>query len=281
LIRHYRCIACERFEGNLSQFLRGEKPFESAKFEEATLYQTSRLEDALSLADQAAKGLEFIHKKCVHKDIKAANFVVRRGVLEDEPKWVCKLTDLGFSRRIAEGGSGCDPTVRLGTRDWIAPELLIRIESMTQGGLSTEAAIMKLPFSKRSDVWAMGCVLHFIFTRGQHPYGETLDERLDNIPKCQPLISGRTVLARMSQTQFRPDLLIAEMIQRDPYRRPMMEAVVKRIEEWRISSDDERKPIIPADYSFQVARSINRTSLFYVVLLFLVQFVLLYIYVFK
>ena len=244
------------------------------------MYQSSRLEDALSLAEQAAKGLKFIHKKCVHKDIKAANFVVRRGV-EGEPKWVCKLTDLGFSRRIAEGGSACEPTVRLGTRDWISPELLIRIESLTQGGLSTEAAIMKLPFGKRSDVWAMGCVLHFIFTGGQHPYGETINERLDNIPKCQPLISGRTVLLRMSQAQFRPDLIISEMIQRDPYRRPTMDVVVKRIQEWRISSDDERKPIIPPDYSFQVARSINGTSLFYVFLLLLVQFVLVYIYVFK
>ena len=117
---------------------------------------------------------------------KAGNFVVRRGV-EGEPKWVCKLTDLGFSRRIAEGGSACDPTFRLGTRDWILPDLVIRIESLTQDGSSIEAAIMKLPFSKRSDVWAMGCVLHFIFTGGQHPYGETINERLENIPKCQPL----------------------------------------------------------------------------------------------
>ena len=262
-----RYIACERFDGNLSQFLRGEEPFESPAFEEQHLYQTSRLQDVISLAEQAAKGLEFIHKKTIYKDIKASKFVVRRGE-EGEPKWVCKLADLG----------SIDPNSRYASRDWISPEMLVRIQSLMQDGSSNVTAVNRLPFNKRSDVWAMGCVLHFIFTGGQHPYGETMKERLDNIPNCQPLITGRTVLVRMSRTQFRPDLLIAEMIQRDPYRRPAMEAVVQRIQEWQLSSDKELKPFISPDLSFQVARSTNWTSLFYVVLLLMVQCLLVYIY---
>ena len=199
------------------------------------------------MAQQAVEALVFVAETLsypVHQGIKPSNFVIRRNG-GNNVEWVCKLTHLGFSERIEDSEK----------IPWTAPES-----------------------SAKSSVWSMGCVLHFIFTGGQHPYGETMKERLDNIPNCQPLITGRTVLVRMSRTQFRPDLLIAEMIQRDPYRRHAMEAVVQRIQEWQLSSDKELKPFISPDLSFQVARSTNWTSLFYVVLLLMVQCLLVYIY---
>jgi serine/threonine protein kinase len=51
---------------------------------------------------QAADGLTFVHhRSCTHKDIKPNSFVVRRGLETGDPKWVCKLTDFGLSKIIA------------------------------------------------------------------------------------------------------------------------------------------------------------------------------------
>ena len=183
----------------------------------------------ISLAEQAAKGLAYVHiKNYVHKDIKPVNFVVRRGLEEKgEPKWVCKLTDLGFSRRIVEGGSCCHPTKRVGTRDWIAPEVLKKFGPVEEDNTVniSEEAFEGLPFSKKSDVWAMGCVLHFIFTKS-HPYGETVKDRLQNIEKCQPMELSNNL----------PGTFIAEMIQAEPENRPIMDKVIEQIQQWTPSS---------------------------------------------
>ena len=217
------------------------------------------------MAEQAAAGLAFVHEnghngiKYVHKDIKPVNFVIRKGIQEKlEPEWVCKLTDLGFvSRRTVDDGSGVDPTARLGDRAWIAPELLNIIEPLQTmsfvmflsacithflpsinpavNNASTAYSPIKLPFNQNCDVWAMGGIIHFIFSGGQHPYGNNLTGRSSNIRKCKPLKSGQDFLAKISQPRFRVDLLVAEMIQQDPHQRPDMKTVLKCIREWKPS----------------------------------------------
>ena len=216
--------------------------------------------------------MAFVHKndhdgtKHVHKDIKPVNFVIRKGIQEKgEPEWVCKITDLGYSRRTVDDGSGVDPTARLGTREWIAPEILNMIEKTTDGFLfrllsrvsttfssssktennrtenpavnNTSTYSIKLPFNQNCDVWAMGGVIHFIFSGGQHPYGNSLTDRLSNIRKCRPTKSCQDFLATISQPRFRVDLLVAEMIQEDPALRPDMETVLERIREWQLSEE--------------------------------------------
>ena len=196
------------------------------------------------MALQAAEGLAFVHEKeRVHKDIKPKNFVVRRGIKgTDKFEWICKLTDLGFSRRIVEGGSCCDPTTRLGTKDWIAPELLkhqqtfpLDDEVSADDSISDNsmASLMKLPFSPKSDVWAFGCVLHFIFVKGQHPYGKNEEQRLKQILDGQLMECGQRILDEINQPDvFNVKQLILRMIQGDPDQRPSMVKVVEEIEKW-------------------------------------------------
>ena len=195
-----RYIACELFEGNLKQFVAREKPFNALTELDEIAWLKIRVEVAL----QVANALKFVHKKgFVHKDIKPHNFVIRRGKMENgEPNWVCKLTDFGLSKLVIEGRSACDETGRFGTMGWIAPEI-------TRAYLKGHFTQL---FSKRSDVWSLGCVLHFIF-HGKRPV-----DYLGNAVKFGDEVS-----------QF--DYLINKMIQEDANQRPDMETVKKTLEQ--------------------------------------------------
>ena len=230
------------FEGDLVAFIRGDKPFQDPAFSDTIEEEFSsldRLKQAIGVALQAAEGLEFVHKKeRVHKDVKPKNFVVRRGVKEkDQFEWNCKITDLGFSRRIVEGSSCCDPTTHHGTKDWIAPELLkVEKDQQQDDDASADDSInpsnmtsfFKLPFSVKSDVWAFGCVLHFIFVKGQHPYGNTEKQRLKRILSGELMECGQQVLDQISQPErFEVKKLIDKMIHGDKDQRSPMTEVVK------------------------------------------------------
>ena len=224
---HFRYIACERFEGNLYQFVRGEKPFEATAFEDRNLTKFQNIKVAIQVALQAVRGLAFVHHKgYVHKDVKPGNFVVRRG-LDGEPKWVCKLTDLGQTRPMAKGTSVCEPTVRFGTPGWTAPEMEKLIAE------SNPVTLNRVPFGPKNDVWPMGCVLFFIFSGGRHPYGSGSDVK-SNILKNRPL-SLAIELSGICQPNFRVDHLVGEMIQEDVTKRPDMKKVVSIMEKWKLS----------------------------------------------
>ena len=253
-------MACELFDGDLHAFIKGANPFTSpAFFTDGTPLE--RLKLAIEVAIQAAQGLAFVHEQnYVHKDIKPKNFVVRKGLMEKgEPKWVCKLTDLGFSRRIVEGGSCCDPTTRLGTIDWIAPELIEERQhqqdlNASDDSISTSsiASLMELSFSSKSDVWSFGCVLCFIFVKGQHPYGDNEKVRLENIPKGQLTESGQTILNEMNQLgRFEIKKLIDQMIQRDPNQRPKMPQVLEMMKQWA--------PIEPVSFNMEQPIRVSRS----------------------
>ena len=208
-------MAFEKFEGNLGQRVRKVSPFADT----AAL----SIEARIQLALQAAKGLEFVHENgFAHKDIKPTNFVVRF----EKGKWICKLADFGSCEPIVEGASHCPPTNHLGSRDWsIAPELLNKEQD--------QHAPMTFTFSLNCDVWALGCVIHFIFTDGHHPYGKDVAQRLNNIRDNRPLTEGQEALRQISHEQLQVDHLVARMIQANPNQRPEMKEVVETIKQWQ------------------------------------------------
>ena len=134
------------------------------------------LEQALALARQIAGALEVAHEQgIVHRDLKPANIRVR-------PDGTVKVLDFGLAKVIAPtAGLPSDDSPTL-TRDGLTHQGAFL---GTVGYMSPEQ-INGQPASKRSDVWAFGCVVFEMLT-GRAPFeGRTTGEILANVLKTEP-----------------------------------------------------------------------------------------------
>jgi Tol biopolymer transport system component len=107
------------------------------------------VEDALGIAEKVAAALQYAHEQgVVHRDIKPANILMSRG----EPL----VADFGIALALSEAGGGriTETGLSLGTPHYMSPE----------------QAAGERTLDKRSDVYALGCVVYEMLT-GQPPFG--------------------------------------------------------------------------------------------------------------
>ncbi|KAK3437426.1 hypothetical protein EUGRSUZ_C02113 [Eucalyptus grandis] len=114
------------------------------------------------LMRNVVSGLSYLHHlRIIHRDVKPQNVLITMN-----PLFCAQLSDMGISKPLPEDKSslGYHATVWLWNLGMASTELL------HHGGRQTRAM----------DVFSLGCVLCFFFTRGRHPFGEIL-ERDHNI----------------------------------------------------------------------------------------------------
>jgi serine/threonine protein kinase len=157
--------------------------------------------EVVRLALELARGLEALHAAgVIHRDLKPENlFVVEGGRLA--------ILDLGIARVDGLGGgtltdAGTAPGAILGTAGYMAPEQV--------RGLNADA---------RSDVFALGAILHELAT-GQRAFpGDTAIDRASAIVRDTPPPILRTDLPAAYAT------LVAGCLEKAPERRPSQASV--------------------------------------------------------
>ena len=150
-------------------------------------------QETVDYSMQIAKALEYAHNAgVIHRDLKPANLLINKdGVL--------KLTDFGIARdsqatQLTQAGK------TVGTLAYMAPEQITG----------------KTPITRRTDLYALGCLMFQLMT-GRTPFEsatqpELLFKHLDEMPP--------------SVREFNPDcpryleVLIADLMEKDPDDRP-------------------------------------------------------------
>ena len=150
-------------------------------------------QQTVDYAMQIAKALEYAHNAgVVHRDLKPANLLINKdGVL--------KLTDFGIARdsqatQLTQAGK------TVGTLAYMAPEQITG----------------KTPITRRTDLYALGCLMFQLMT-GRTPFESATQPELlfKHIEETPPLVR-----------EFNPDcprhleVLIAELMEKDPNDRP-------------------------------------------------------------
>ncbi|KAJ6239817.1 ire1-related [Anaeramoeba flamelloides] len=151
---------------------------------------------------QIVDGMVFLHDlRIVHRDLKPQNILV-------DQNGIPKITDFSLCKNLKEGEKSFSNTERaVGTKGWQAQEVLLEKR-----------------VNPKIDVFALGCVFHYILTQGKHPFGENYEREI-NIRNEKPDLSP---LMKMSEAYD----LISWMIESDPNKRPTMKEVQKHPMFW-------------------------------------------------
>jgi serine/threonine-protein kinase/endoribonuclease IRE1 len=114
-------------------------------------------------------GLEFLHQQgIVHRDLKPSNVLV-----DNEDKM--RLADFGLSRVLSDDETTVQ-TEGKGTEGWMPAEV---IETRNQGIVGR--------FKRKSDIQAAGMIAFFILSKGKHPFGVSMYQRMTNILNGNPV----------------------------------------------------------------------------------------------
>ena len=147
---HFQYLVVELMEGSLCDYLPTDKV----------------CEQAFTICLNIGSGLEFLHNsKVLHRDLKPQNILYKT-----KPEFVVKISDFGISKILHGVQSGAlSETVlnsRVGTRCWMAPELLTKKSK---------------DHSEASDIFSCGLIFHYVLAIKKHPFGSYSDESLAEI----------------------------------------------------------------------------------------------------
>ncbi|CAB4036387.1 serine threonine- kinase endoribonuclease IRE1 [Paramuricea clavata] len=114
-------------------------------------------------------GLKCLHNQGIlHRDLKPSNILV-------DVEGHMRLADFGISTVLNEDETTAHTDAK-GTGGWMAAEVIATINQVGKGR-----------FKKKSDIQPAGMIVFFILTKGGHPFGSTLYDRMTHIMNGNPV----------------------------------------------------------------------------------------------
>jgi serine/threonine-protein kinase len=140
------------------------------------------MEEALGIASQICEALEHAHEKSIiHRDLKPANVKLT-------PEGKVKVLDFGLAKAFAPDASSGQGPYLDSNSPTVAPGASPTLPGVILGTaayMSPEQAKGKA-VDRRSDIWALGCVLYELITGKPAFDGETVTEVLGSVLKAEP-----------------------------------------------------------------------------------------------
>ena len=165
------------------------------------------LDEALAIARQIAEGLEAAHDKgIVHRDLKPANIKLARD-------GTVKILDFGLAKALDTDASS---SLSLAN----SPTILSPVGLTVQGMILGTAAYMSpeqargAPVDRRTDVWALGCVIYEMLTGRPAFASASLSDTLAAVLRGEP-----DWQALPGDTPPRIRLLLGRCLRKDPRQR--------------------------------------------------------------
>jgi serine/threonine-protein kinase len=164
-----------------------------------------RIDEALTIAKQVAKGLEAAHARgIVHRDLKPANIKLR-------PDGTVKILDFG----LAKGLDPSDSSRAARDTATMTSSAMARAGVVfgTAAYMSPEQASGQ-PVDKRTDIWAFGCVLYETLVGRSAFRGETIQDTLAAVLGREPDWNALPI-----DTPSTVSRLLRRCLEKDPARR--------------------------------------------------------------
>jgi serine/threonine-protein kinase/endoribonuclease IRE1 len=115
-----------------------------------------------SVMEQVILGVQHLHSlNIVHRDLKPVNILLLAAKSPLLPAKVL-ITDFSLGKRLTDGQSSFSTANDAGTAGWRAPETF---------GFNPYAATYEPRLTKAIDIFSAGCVLYYIISQGEHPFG--------------------------------------------------------------------------------------------------------------
>eukprot|EP01103_Thecamoeba_quadrilineata_P011272 TRINITY_DN2657_c0_g1_i2.p1 TRINITY_DN2657_c0_g1~~TRINITY_DN2657_c0_g1_i2.p1 ORF type:complete len:305 (+),score=46.82 TRINITY_DN2657_c0_g1_i2:361-1275(+) len=172
------------------------------------------------------RGLWCLHRlNIVHRDLKPQN------ILLDFNKKI-KISDMGLAKKLEQNHSSylvSRAGLISGTLGWRAAEIILLQQELSSSSEEVSIESFSHRLSKKVDIFSAGCLLFYILTRGEHPFGNPVDRERN-------ILDGRHDLSRLEDFPEAHDL-ICLMLKTDPSLRPTAEEVLNHPFFW----DDHKK----------------------------------------
>ena len=189
------------------------------------------VDEALRISSQICEALEHAHEKnIIHRDLKPANVKLT-------PEGKVKVLDFGLAKAFAGEASDHAPldsnSPTLGALPSASPTLPGVILG-TAAYMSPEQAKGKT-VDRRTDIWALGCVLYELLTRRAAFSGESVTEILGSVFRAEP---DWALLPEATPSAIRA--LLRRCLRKDSQQRPRDAADI------RLELDDARAAASPS-----------------------------------